>query len=156
MLLNAGPPTNSHHQATLITVTRSSMHHLCVVTDLTHLTLPDNQTHRHPCSCLRVLFPIQFPKASPDLCEKLVGHSAHHVDGRLLGLDDVSRLGVLGQALEGADERACQTMRHTAPTSVAGMLQHFSLLRLLSRTLVCFATMAARLDSHVCHSLRPR
>jgi len=41
------------------------------------------------------------------LCQKLVGNGAHDVDGLLLGLDDVAGLGILGQALEGADELAC-------------------------------------------------
>lgn len=46
------------------------------------------------------------------LCQKLVGHRAHDVDGLLLGLDDVSRLGVLGQTLERADLLACAQHRN--------------------------------------------
>lgn len=48
------------------------------------------------------------------LCQELVGHGAHDVDGLLLSLDDVAGLGILGQALERAHELACSTtITHT-------------------------------------------
>jgi len=38
------------------------------------------------------------------LCQQLVRHGAHDIDSLLLGLDNVAGLGILGKALESADE----------------------------------------------------
>ena len=62
-------------------------------------------SHQSGLVCL--LFIEILPPPINHLCQELVGHRAHDVDGLLLGLDDVTRLGVLRQALQRADLLAC-------------------------------------------------